>query len=915
MISDTGKRMRALLFTIAALCGQASAEDDVVRALELEPYPLPAAMPGRILIRDATVWTLEADGILENTDVFIEEGRIDRIGQGLAAPRDTLVIDAAGKHVTPGIVDAHSHAATEDLNVNEGVNSISAEVRIRDILDPRSLDIYRLLSGGVTTIHVLHGSGNTIGGQNAIIKLRWGAQTPDDLLFEDAPPTIKFALGENPKQAAFNRGPMRGRDGDLRYPATRMGVAALVSASFERAAEYQAEWQRYESLSPRQKRRQAPPRRDLQLEALVEVLDGERRVHSHAYRADEIVMLMRVAEANDFSVETFHHVLEGYKVADEMAAHGAGGSTFSDWWSYKMEAYDAIPYNAALMQQRGVLSSLNSDDSNLARRLNLEAAKTLRYGGLGREEALALVTLNPARQLQIDDRVGSLATGKDADVVIWSGDPLSVYSVAETTFVDGRIRFNAKADAAHRARVAAARETLIAAVRGDAESTTAPESKADEAEANPPAPRASYRFSPHAPEQATAIVGATVHTMTGTTIEDGVVVFAGGRIVAVGGAETQVPGGAERIDAHGKHLWPGVIHANTVLGISEIDTVAGSVDVVETGDVNANVDVSIAVNAASRHFPVARSGGITHAVVLPRGGMVAGTTSVIRTDGWTWEEMAAARNQSLVVRWPDAIPARYARLLGPPKTLADRKKESEELVDALDELMDAAVAYGSAFRQAGPGARPARYDPQLDALQPVVSGARPLWVSVADKHAIEAAVEWALGRGLRLVLLGARDAYLVTDLLARHRIPVVLPAVAGEPPREDDPYNVLQSLPARLEAAGVPFAIASSTRSGGSSNARNVTLFAGIAAAHGLDRESAYRSVTLYPARILGLDHVLGSIEPGKSASLLVTDGDLLEPGTNIEQVWIDGVRPSMDDVHKAAYRKWSARPKPQAIQ
>jgi len=580
-----------------------------------------------------------------------------------------------------------------------------------------------------------------------------------------------------------------------------------------------------------------------------------------------------------------------------------------------MEAYDAIAYNAVMMEQRGVLTSLNSDDSNLARRLNYEAAKMQRYGGLNPENALAMVTINPARQLHIEDRVGSLATGKDADIVIWSGNPLSVFTIAETTFVDGQIRFNREADLEHRKQVTLARDLLIADVKGeDASSADEEQTDAGEITVNPPTPQAAYQFSPYAPAQPAAIIGATVHTMEGQTIADGVVVFAQGRITAVGAADTPIPAGAERIDASGKHLWPGVIHTNTVLGISEIDSVAGSVDVAETGDVNADADVSLAVNAASDHFPVARSGGITHAVVIPRGGMVAGTSAVLRTEGWTWEEMAAVRSQSLVVRWPDTIPARYAALLGAPKSLADRKEESEKLIKTLDELLDAAEAYGKAVTEAQKGGRPIDYDPQLDALQPVVNGERPVWVSAADKHAIESAVKWAVARNLHIVITGAKDAYLVIDLLAQHHVAVVLPAIAGDPPRENDPYDTLYSLPAKLEAAGIPFAIASGTRSGGSSNARHLTLFAGIASAYGLDREAAYRSVTLYPAQILGLDHVLGSISPNKSASFVLTDGDLLEPGTHIEQVWIDGIKPSMDDVQKAAYRKWSARPQLPAV-
>ena len=330
----------------------------------------------------------------------------------------------------------------------------------------------------------------------------------------------------------------------------------------------------------------------------------------------------------------------------------------------------------------------------------------------------------------------------------------------------------------------------------------------------------------------------------------------------------------------------------------------------ETGEINADADVSVAVNAASTHFPVARSGGITQALVVPSGGTVSGTASLLRTDGWTWEEMSAVRNHSLVIRWPDPISPQFAVFLGPPKPLAERKKIAEDRVKDLGKLLDGAEAYGRAKQQAEKSGRKFDYDPQLEALLPVVRGERPLWASAREKLAIEAAVAFAQKRKLRLVITDGRDSYLVADMLAKYKVPVVLTNIVGDVPRADDPYDVLYSLPAKLEAAGVPFAIASGTRTGGSSNARNITLFAGIAAAHGLDREAAYRSITLYPARILGVDDVLGSIAPGKSASLVLTDGDLLEATTNIEQVWIDGTRPSMDDIQKEAWRKWSARPR-----
>jgi imidazolonepropionase-like amidohydrolase len=623
-------------------------------------------------------------------------------------------------------------------------------------------------------------------------------------------------------------------------------------------------------------------------------------------------MLARLGDEVGFKVTTFQHVLEGYRVADEIAAHGASASAFSDWWSFKMEAYDAIPYNAAIMARRGVLVSLNSDDSSLARRLNLEAAKTIRYGGFTPEEALATVTINPARQLGIDQRVGSLVPGKDADLVIWNGDPLSVYSVADQTFVDGRLLFSRPLDASHRPAVQAARATLAGQLRDGAPAPAAVRDPADaRAPAGKPAAKPGYRMAAGAPVAPVAIVGATVHTLEGPAIADGVVVFAGGRITAVGGPGTPVPAAATVIRGDGRHLWPGIIHTNTVLGISEIDSVPGTVDVAETGDTNADADVTLAMNAASRHFAVARSGGITHGVVVPGGGTVAGTTALVRTDGWTWEEMTAVRGHSLVVRFPEPPPPQYQVFLGPPKNLAERNKEIDDRIRFVDRLLDSAEAYGRAAAHAAATGGRFSFDPQLDALQPVIRGERPVWAMAREKYAIEAAVLWAKKRGLRLVIADGRDAYLVTDLLAREQVPVVLINVVGEPPRADDPFDTLYALPAQLEAAGVTFAIASGTRAGGSANARHATLFAGLAAGRGLDREAAYRAVTLYPARILGLDDVLGSIAPGKSASLVLTDGDLLEATTTVEQVWIDGLKPSMDDVQKQHFRKWSARPPP----
>lgn len=402
------------------------------------------------LIRNATVMTV-THGTIQNGSILIRDGKIAAVGTNVTAPADATVIDATGKYVIPGIIDAHSHIASDATN--EGSINVSAMVAIRDVLDPDDISIYRAAAGGVTAANILHGSANPIGGKNAVIKMRWGADAAG-LLFDGAPPGIKFALGENPK---------RDREPD-RYPATRMGVMDVIRQAFVEAREYQRRWREYEGQVRQRRRGQPepiPPRRDLKLEALVEILEGKRLVHAHSYRADEILQLIRLAEEFGFKIATFQHVLEGYKVADEIAAHGAGASTFSDWWAYKVEAYDAIPYNAALMTERGVVVSINSDSGEEMRHLNQEAAKAIKWGGLSETEALKLVTLNPAKQLGIADRVGSIEVGKDADLVIYSGHPLSVYGLVEKTLIDGQVYFDRQVDLERRKALEEEKKALL----------------------------------------------------------------------------------------------------------------------------------------------------------------------------------------------------------------------------------------------------------------------------------------------------------------------------------------------------------------------------------------------------------------------------------------------------------------------
>ena len=413
-----------------------------ILCLPLEATAAPPDAPAVIVIRNATIMTV-SHGNIEHGSILIKDGKIAEVGLSVNAPKDAQLIDAAGQFVIPGIIDCHSHIAAE--SINEGSVSVSSMVNMAEILNPEDIDIYRDLAGGVTSANILHGSANAIGGQTLVIKLRWG-QPAAKLPFEGALPGIKFALGENPKRSNFSI-PGQPR----RYPATRMGVEETIRGAFSEARDYKKTWDEYNKRAAAGEKSLIAPRRDLRLEPLVEVLEGKRYVHSHCYREDEILMLLRVAKEFGFKVRTFQHVLEGYKVADELAAAGVGASTFSDWWAYKVEAYDAIPYNAALMTQRGVVVSINSDDAEEATHLNQEAAKSMKYGGLSHDEALKMVTLNPAIQLGIDKRVGTIDVGKDADLAIYNRDPLSAYAVVQKTLIDGRVYFDLQRDIAERA--------------------------------------------------------------------------------------------------------------------------------------------------------------------------------------------------------------------------------------------------------------------------------------------------------------------------------------------------------------------------------------------------------------------------------------------------------------------------------
>jgi imidazolonepropionase-like amidohydrolase len=464
---------------------------ETTKTAEAEPTadvrPLPArddgpvAAPKAVVVRHATVWTQGKPGILEDADLVVSGGKIVAVGVGggRSAPAGALEIDGRGKHVTPGIVDAHSHTAI-DGQVNEATNAVTAEVRMRDVLDPFEPAIYRELAGGTTAANVLHGSANAIGGQNVTVKWRRGGG-PDDLILTSAPEGIKFALGENPKRSNFQAAPPR-------YPQTRMGVAAQIRERFLAARDYRRRQEEYRKAvkgAP-----VVPPQPDLQLEAIAEILEGKRKIHCHSYVKSEILQMIRTAEEFGVKIATFQHTLEGYKIADEIAKHGAGASIFSDWWAYKFEVYDAIPYAGPLLHERGVLVSYNSDSDELARRLNTEAAKAVKYGAVPPAEALAFVTSNAAKQLGIFDRTGSLEPGKDADFVVWSEDPLSSSTVALETWIEGKKYFDRAADLARRPALERERADLVAKAKKVLDRAAKPDGDKSAGAPAPPPPQA-----------------------------------------------------------------------------------------------------------------------------------------------------------------------------------------------------------------------------------------------------------------------------------------------------------------------------------------------------------------------------------------------------------------------------------------
>lgn len=840
-----------------------------------------AAQTGIVAIRNATLVTVSR-GLIRNGTIVLQNGKIAALGTNVQIPTGAEIVDGTGKFVSPGIIDAHSHIANDAIN--EGGTSVSSMTNMGDVLNPLDISIQRDVAGGVTTANILHGSANAIGGNTVVIKLRWGVDSGRALLFEGAMPGIKFALGENPKRQG-----MASNTGLRRYPGTRQGVEFTIRDAFTRAKVYQRAWQEYEKTRATNAAALAP-RRDLQLDALVEILEGKRLVHAHCYRADEILMMIRLAEEMGFKIATFQHVLEGYKVAKEIAAHGAGASTFSDWWGYKIEAEDAIPGNAGLMTFKGANVSINSDSAEHARRLNTEAAKSVRWGDVSDDQAIAMVTLNPAKQLRIESRVGSLDTGKDADVVIWNSHPLSTYAIVERTYIDGLLRYDREQDLARVRQVETERQALLGAGAGAGGAATPP---------TPgnlfDVPSETFSVAYNANGGTWAITNARIVTVSGPVIERGTIVINGNKIQAVG-ANVSVPGGARTVNANGASVYPGFIDGGSDMGLNE-PGVRGMDDVSEMLDFNQMLRTRVAYQSDTDAVPVARVEGVTSGAIFMGGGTITGEVPLMNFDGWTYEENTVRPTAGLGLTFPGGGGGGRGGGGGGGGRGGGAGGAQQSPLMELERLLRAAKAYG---------ANPNRQmDWSLEPLLPIINKRMPFYVSAGSAQAIRDAIAWAERQSVNIVIrTGPQAAVESAALLKAKNVPVILSNVLTMPQGEDVFHAATYQAAGELQKAGVMFAFSS----GGYDGVRLIPFQAAMSVAWGLNRDDAIKALTINAAKIFGADKVLGTIEAGKLANLVVVNGDPLEIRSRIRHVIIAGRDVPLESKHTELFRRYMGR-------
>ena len=847
---------------------------------------------GDVFIKDGRILTA-THGTIEKGSILIKGGKIVAIGN-IQAPAGVPVIDATGKVVSPGIVDAHVHRGLD--TTNEGSDAIVGEVRVLDVVNPDSKAIWQAVASGETTALLLHGSANPVGGQSLVVKLKFG-KSAREMPIPDAPRMIKFALGENVTRS--------GQQTSARFPHTRMGVEATYRRGFTQAQEYIKKWDEYEAKKKTDPKT-VPPQRDLRLETLSDILKRKIWVQCHSYRADEILMLVRLSQEFGFKVGAMQHALESYKVAPELAKAGVGVSIFADEWAGKLELYDCIPYAASILSKAGTNVSVNTDGVSGTTAINIDAAKTMRYGGLTEQQALDLITINPAKELGIDKRTGSIEVGKDGDVVVWDGHPLSVYSRVNTTIIEGEVFF-----------------TRRDAFGVDADSTTKNKLDTFKYMKDQPAIPASKVY---------AIVGGTIHPVSGPVIKNGTVIVENGVIKAVG-AKVTIPKTAVVVIAKGMNVYPGLIDAGTTLGLTEFGQVGQATDARELGNNQPDLISLTAVQAQSEHLPTTRNQGVLTALTSGRGGTISCQASVMNLAGSTSELLGLKKKAGLSINWPGgggfsfdgdvdydegdhdisaddtddmgssgaqrtrgaggsggaggqrtrpgggasrtAAPAAGAGQFGAPD-------DSGGGADEITTYFDKAIKYGKSHEAIDLG---------LEAMQPYVKGELPVFIHVTSRSGIRAVVDFLKKYKIKGVIMGGNDAWREAKLLAENKVPVILTAAgkstlsANTVSNDWDPYDAPYAAPILLKRAGVKFCF----QSDGYSDCMNLPQRAAESCAYGLNPEDLLKSMTQSAAEILGVSDKIGSLAPGKLGNIVISDGDLFELTSNVRYIFVNG--------------------------
>lgn len=865
-------------------------------ALFLLPLPVrtnaaparPASSPVT-LIRGGTLLTVTR-GTIEGGDMLMRDGKIAAVGQRLDAPPGAVVVDAAGRYVMPGIVDTHSHMGVYpwpevDANSdgNEATDPVTSMVRALDSVWAEDPEFERARAGGVTTVQILPGSANLIGGEAQTIKLRPGVDV-GRMVFEGAPRGLKMALGENPKRVYGDR---------QKSPATRMGNMAMFREAFNATRNYKAKWDAWTAKKPSE--RGPAPDRDLKLDTLVDLLEGRVKAHVHSYRKDEILQFLKIADEYGFPIASFQHCLEGYKIADELKRRDIAVATFAQWWGYKVEAWDGIPHNAALLARKGVRVSIHSDSGNLVQRLYNEAAVAARYG-LSEEDALKAITINAATALGVGDRIGSLEVGKDADVAIFTRHPLDMYALVEKTFIDGVKVYD---------RGSIPTPSDLPAPPPLPKGPSAPEPSALVPPADPVNESGSYAFT-----------GARVFTMAGPPIDNGTVVIENGKIKEVV-AGVKPPARATVIDAKGQWIFPGFIESYTHLGLAEIDLVQVMRDDDEgTDPVVPQLRALDAYYTESDLIPVTRLHGITDAFAAPgEGDVFSGSGAIVHLDGDTPDGVLVKEGAALVINFGEPPKGRYGARRQSPAT---RMGVAAVVRDAFTKARNYQAKWteyetkrsapskpakskssSGADKDAGPPTAPER-DLKMEALLPALEGKVPVFARAHRVDDILTALRLADEFKLRLIISHGTEAYKVADLLATRKIPVVIGPITVQPDRVETQGAIYDNA-ARLHRSGVTIAI----QSGETLNARMLPYEAGLAVAYGLPWEQAIRAITINPAEMFGVSDRIGSLRPGLDADLIATDGDPLQPLARLRHLMIRGRPVPLTSRQTALYEKW----------